>query len=128
MGQVLNFTFPQDKRAPAGRSQELLVTPVTRRVLRDLLGPIFGIVLWPSSATVAIMPVPKTPMHENDRSAWPKYYVWLPGKVVRIKSIAISHRMKETTDAHLGAGIMRSHSPHDAAACFIRLRFFRRHV
>ena len=62
------------------------------------------------------MPVPETPVNENDFSKPPEDQIGLAGKIRRMQSIAKSHRVDHPPHRHFRSRIHAAHAGHMSAA------------
>ena len=64
------------------------MVPVAQYVLGYLHAPIGDIGLWSAAPFTAIVPVPKTTMHENDLPAAREHKIRFAGKIGTVYSIS----------------------------------------
>lgn len=85
----------------------------------DFIAP-KGAMCFRQAKIPAIVPVPKTAVHEYGYAVLWKYNVWLARKVLYVEPETETCRMKRAPDKDLGLGVRASDRSHHAASgCLI---------
>lgn len=59
--------------------------------------------------------MPEATMNEDCLTAFSKYYIWLPGNILGMKTVSITHRIKHTANQHFWFRISPLYTRHACA-------------
>src|SRR6476659_4399595 len=93
-----DFTFPDDKHAPAKFRQLVSHTLVAGHVLAEFADPVVTIGLWRPRAASAIVAMPKTTVNKDDRTPARQNNIRLSRQPASAKPKAQSPAMKHFSD------------------------------
>lgn len=124
--RIANLALPDGQHIPARSLQRFLCGIIPRAVSFDLLSPIVRIGLGLARTSLAVVPVPKTPVNEDDLTSRAEYEIRTTGKIASMKPIAVAQRVDKATDDHFRLGVLSFDGPHDPRPLRIsRHRFHR---
>jgi hypothetical protein len=109
------LTFPDNENSPSQRTQPLHRGAVSLDIPLEFGGPELGIVLWRGRTVTPAMPMPKTPMHENNTAQARKYDIRSTWKIAAMKPESEPHRVSLAAHNEFRLRILTAHSRHHAA-------------
>ena len=111
---AFNLTFPYDEDPPTGFFQKTLISPISTDIASKFLSPEF-IARLGDISLLATMPVPEASMDKNHDVPFRKDQIGTPGKLPDVRTKAIAHCVKRTTDKHLRFRVNTTNATHESA-------------
>ncbi len=118
-GWITRPTLPNDERPPTERLQFDHSSTVARFIARKLLHPKFHVRRRRRASLATVVTMPKTTVHEDNRSSCGKNDVRPARQVSSVDSESVAGAMCGASDRHLGSGARLADAAHVPRSLFL---------
>lgn len=114
--RVPRLALPHDEHSPTRTAKSPEGAPVSLHVARELCPPKIGSRCWFDASVPTSMTVPEASVNEYSHPSPGQHDIGVSGQVPALKTEAIAHRVEETPDDQLRAGVPVLDRPHVAGS------------